>query len=176
MWLDSAGVARRAWHDCAERGYGLRDLAARFQITFCHHQAVEDARCAGLIVLRAIADTGIRLEDWVARVREPINGYPARIALPGCPDGPLFGEVIVFTGALSIDRGDAAKMAADAGCEVEAGVTRKTTILVIGMQDVRMLNGHEKSSKHRKAEKLIADGVSIRIISEPDFLHLVEGC
>lgn len=36
-----------------------------------------------------------------------------------------------------------------------------------------MLNGHEKSNKHRKAEELIAKGKPIRILTETDFLSMV---
>jgi DNA polymerase-3 subunit epsilon len=35
------------------------------------------------------------------------------------------------------------------------------------------LAGHDKSSKHRKAETLIANGHSIRILRETDFKQLV---
>jgi DNA polymerase-3 subunit epsilon len=53
-------------------------------------------------------------------------------------------------------------------------------MLVVGDQDVRKLAGHEKSSKHVKAEQLIAKGQSIRILGESDFLRivsrLVEAC
>jgi DNA polymerase-3 subunit epsilon len=52
-------------------------------------------------------------------------------------------------------------------------VTKKTTILVVGDQDVARLAGHEKSSKHRKAEQLVAEGQQIRIIRESDFKTLV---
>jgi DNA polymerase-3 subunit epsilon len=38
---------------------------------------------------------------------------------------------------------------------VTASVTRTTTLLIVGDQDIRQLAGHEKSNKHRKAEWLI---------------------
>lgn len=70
-------------------------------------------------------------------------------------------------------RHEAAELASRAGCETADGVTKHTTLLVVGDQDIRMLNGHEKSSKHRKAEELIAKGKPIRILTETDFLSLV---
>jgi DNA polymerase-3 subunit epsilon len=42
----------------------------------------------------------------------------------------------------------------------------------VGDIDVKRLAGHEKSSKHRKAEELMAKGFSIRIIRETDFREL----
>jgi DNA polymerase-3 subunit epsilon len=85
----------------------------------------------------------------------------------------LANEVVVFTGALSVSRGEAAALAAQAGSNVRESVSRETTILVVGDQDIRKLVGHEKSSKHRKAEALIQGGQSIRIVGQGDFLKLV---
>jgi DNA polymerase III subunit epsilon len=173
-WLDSARVARRAWPDhCGRRGYGLRSVADMLGLEFVHHVAVEDARIAGQIILCAIRDTGLSVENWCQRVERPISP----IAQAGNPEGPLFGYSVTFTGALSMVRADAARLAADAGCDVKNSVTHETTLLVVGDQDIRHLAGHEKSSKHRKAEELIRAGQVIRIICERDFLELaaVEG-
>jgi DNA polymerase-3 subunit epsilon len=95
------------------------------------------------------------------------------VARQGDGSGPLVGETIVFTGALQISREVAANEAALAGCDVADGVTKKTTILVVGDQDLRYTRGQEKSTKHRKAETMIASGAAIRIIGESDFLLLV---
>ena len=81
----------------------------------------------------------------------------------------LAGDVVVFTGALSITRIEAADLAAQAGCTVATTVSKATTVLVVGDQDVSRLGGHDKSSKHRKAEELIANGQPIRILGESDF-------
>ncbi|MNF07088.1 DNA polymerase III subunit epsilon [compost metagenome] len=89
-------------------------------------------------------------------------------------DGILAGNVVVFTGALSIPRRDASEMAAKGGCEVGAGVTKQTTLLVVGDQDISRLAGKDKSSKHVKAEELIAKGQKIRILGESDFQALLQ--
>ena len=47
-------------------------------------------------------------------------------------------------------------------------------MLVVGDQDIKKLAGHEKSSKHRKAEALILAGQSIRILRETDFKELTQ--
>ena len=64
-------------------------------------------------------------------------------------------------------------MAAEAGCNVVNGVSKKVTILVVGIQDESKLKGYEKSSKHRKVESLMERGVEIQILSESDFLELI---
>jgi DNA polymerase-3 subunit epsilon len=172
-WLDSARVARRTWAECAWSGYGLADVCRRIDYTFEHHNALEDAKAAGQVMLAAMQESGLDLQAMQKRVLQPIDPLSSRISRHGNPDGPLLGEVIVFTGALEIPRREAADLAASAGCDVAASVTGKTTLLVVGDMDVRKLAGHSKSSKHRKAEELAASGQPLRIIRETDFKKLV---
>lgn len=170
-WLDSARVARRAWPQFAQRGYGLANVAAHCGISFEHHDALEDARAAGLIVLKAIEHTGHDIETWLKQIRRSM-GQGEAIRRAGDGDGALLGEAVVFTGALQVPRSEAADRAAMAGADVLPGVTKKTTMLVVGDQDIAKLNGHDKSGKHLKAEALIAAGQQIRIIGETDFMVL----
>ena len=176
-WLDSARVVRRTWKDLAWKGYGLANVCERIGYDFKHHDALEDAKAAGYVLLAALRESQQDLEAWSSRVNQPINpeqsSSGAAIQRDGNPEGDLYGEVVVFTGALELPRTEAANFAASVGCQVASGVTRKTTILVVGDQDVARLAGHEKSSKHRKAEQLVADGHRLRIIRETDFRALV---
>lgn len=172
-WLDSARVVRRTWPIFSHSGYGLANVALKLGIQYRQHDAVEDARCAGEVLLRAIAETGLSIHQWLERVEQPMRPA-ARGASKASPEGPLYGEVLVFTGSLSVPRSEAADAVSAAGCQVDAGVTRRTTLLVVGDQDVRRLAGHTKSSKHRKAESLIAKGQKIRIISEGDVRRLLK--
>jgi DNA polymerase-3 subunit epsilon len=174
-WLDTARVVRRAWEVFQSSGYGLSNVAKELGISFEHHNAVEDARVAGEILLRAIDHTGTNLDEWVIRAYQPITTTAKSIiAREGNPYGALAGEVIVFTGALSIPRRQAAELAVNAGCNVASGVNKKTTLLIVGDQDISRLSGHSKSSKHRKAEGLISKGQNIRILGESDFLRLLD--
>lgn len=175
-WLDTARVARRAWTGHAG-GYGLHTLASSRGIAYRRHEAAEDARAAAEILMLAIADSGLGLFAWLERVRKPVNWDPSvrsidGISQDGNPEGPLHGEVIVFTGTLSIPRRMAAKRAADLGCDVRNTVNSTTTMLVVGLQDTERLSGYEKSSKHRMAEKLISAGANVVILDEDDFFSL----
>ena len=168
-WLDTARVVGRAWPEFSQRGYGLANVSKHFGIEFQHQDAKEDARAAGELLLRAVVATGLTVEQWLERATRPL--YPtdsAAITRDANADGPLFGEKLVFTGALSMLRREAADAASAAGCEVEAGVTKHTTVLVVGDQDIHRLSGHEKSSKYRKAEDLMKKGQQIRIIGDYD--------
>lgn len=61
-WLDSSMVARQVWSECSSKGYGLSDLAKKFNIPFEHHDALEDAKTAGYILLKALNESGIPLK------------------------------------------------------------------------------------------------------------------
>ena len=178
VWLDSARVARRTWEECAWSGYGLANVCEIIGYKFKHHDALEDAKASGQVLIKAIEKTGLNLEAWLKRVYQPIDpqnsSCGSAIQRDGNPDGELYGEVLVFTGALEIPRREAADVAASIGCTVASGVTKKTTLLVVGDQDVTKLAGKSKSSKHLKAEQLIAKGHRIRIIKESDFKELAK--
>lgn len=177
-WLDSARVARRAWEEVAWKGYGLYAICNRLGYQFKHHDALEDAKAAAHVLLAAIETSGLDLDSWLIRVRQPIDpsaaSSGAAIQRDGNPEGPLYGEIMVFTGALDIPRREAADLAASLGCNVASGVSKKVTMLVVGDQDVTRLAGHEKSLKHRKVEQLISKGAQIRIIRESDFKELAK--
>ena len=176
-WLDSAKVVRRTWSQFSSSGYGLSSVAAYLNIKFSHHDALEDARAAGEILVAALSESGIEVSEWLVRSNQRIGSRGRgsdKITREGNGEGPLFGEKVVFTGALVIPRREIADIAANAGCEVLAGVTKKTTLLVVGDQDVSKLAGHSKSSKHRKAEELIAKGRGIRILRESDLMAMLE--
>lgn len=169
-WLDSARVARRTWPQFAQRGYGLKSLADHCGVSFKHHDALHDARTAGIILARAVEHSGIALSEWLVRSVQSVSSQSVK--RQGDGDGALVGEFVVFTGALIVPRRVAADRAAEAGADVQPSVTKTTTLLVVGDQDIEKLAGKAKSSKHLKAEQLISCGQSIRIIGETDFLAL----
>ena len=178
-WLDSARIVRRAWPEqYSRRGYGLKNVADNLGIKFAHHDALEDARAAAQIVLQACATSSLTINGWLERVRHNIypgsgSGSSSSVSRTGDPEGNLYGETVVFTGRLGMVRREAADLAAVAGCNVRNAVTKNTTLLVVGLQNKAVLAGYDKSSKHRKAEELMAQGTDLRILSEDDFVDLV---
>jgi len=53
-WLDSARVVRRTWKELAWKGYGLANVCAKIGYEFKHHDALEDAKAAGFVLLAAL--------------------------------------------------------------------------------------------------------------------------
>jgi DNA polymerase-3 subunit epsilon len=171
-WLDATRVVRRAWPELSRRGYGLANITAKLGISFNHHDATEDARAAGEVLIKACEIAQCTVADWMHRATKPMAA-DMPIARKGNPEGPLCGEVIVFTGAMTMSRRQAASLAAEAGCIVATSVNRRTTALVVGNQDAQQFSGELKSAKHCRAEELIERGHPIRILGESAFLALI---
>lgn len=91
-------------------------------------------------------------------------------------DDPLRGHVVVVTGELEhfVDRAEAWEAIALHGATIGKGVTKKTTMLVVGGFDAHTLRpGATKSSKLLKAEELRRGGQRIEILSEKDLIALL---
>lgn len=87
---------------------------------------------------------------------------------------PIFGKVVVFTGALSsMSRLNAFQIVADLGATPQDSVTKKTNFLVIGKSDFAKSVKEGKTSKMKKAESLIAKGNDLAILSEDAFFDLI---
>ena len=62
-WLDSRHVARRTW--TSPDGYGLKVICGIIGHKFKHHDALEDAKAAGSLILAAGRETGLTLAAWL---------------------------------------------------------------------------------------------------------------
>ncbi|WP_259987430.1 exonuclease domain-containing protein [Sulfitobacter sp. S190] len=170
-WVDSVQIARKAWPELkGNGGHGLASLKTHLDLEFEHHDAEEDARAAAEVVLLAETVTG---EDFSELAKPSKQKYQTSVAVSGNQNGPLYGHVACFTGQLAMSRVEAATFAAGAGITIKTGVSKKVTLLIVGDQDISTLAGHDKSSKHRRAEELQREGHEIRILGETEFLKLV---
>lgn len=87
---------------------------------------------------------------------------------------PLYGKVCVFTGTLEkMVRKDAMQIVADLGGINGDNVTAKTNFLILGNNDRCKTIKDGKSSKQKKAEKLILSGKDLQIISENMFYDMI---
>lgn len=92
-----------------------------------------------------------------------------------CDDtNPFYGEVIVFTGALSaMTRLAAMQLVAMLGGIPEDSITKKTNYLVVGNVDFSASIKDGKSGKMKKAEAYALKGCDIHVLSESAFLDVV---
>lgn len=72
-WLDSVQVARRAWEGFSKRGFGLENLCRLLGYRYQRHDALGDAKAAGVVVLAAIDQTGVELHRWLQQVELPVG-------------------------------------------------------------------------------------------------------
>jgi DNA polymerase-3 subunit epsilon len=157
-WLDSVRVAKRAWPDLPS--HRLNVLSKFLGIRHRHHDALSDARAAGMVIVRAIEHTGIDLKGWLAPQRVPGGAAPKAAGA-----GPLKGDRIAIIGAAR--DGPLAQHLAKAGARIVAAVGTTTTKLVISNDQPfgRFVTAH---ADYRRAEDMRRAGSGIEIVAEDE--------
>ena len=184
QWVDATILVRRTCQRFSIKDYNLANVCKERNYNFTHHDALEDAKACGFITVTILRENSLSIHDWLEeseynRVhhqqrRVSNKSSPSNTTKTGNETGQYAGLNICFTGDLSISRTDIAEIAAKNGFNVKAGVSKKLNYLVVGSQDLTLLAGYEKSSKHRKAEELIQSGMDIEILVEKEFLTLIK--
>lgn len=179
---------------------GLAYCAAEFGVRVDrHHDAADDARVCAEVCIEAFKRGGcisaweffckydvpiycfsdVRIDESAdhrtAKVftRERLDYAALQASAVEDKNCPLCGKNVVFTGDLSISRGEAARLAADHGAIVKSSVSKKTDFLIVGKQDVSIVGDDGMSNKEEKAYALNADGASIVFLSETDFFNII---
>ena len=126
-------------------------------------EAIADAIIDGLAARTAMIDELLRY------VSVPDEEAPAAPDPDQAP-GPMAGRSFVFTGTLEgFDRKSAQTRVQALGGETPSGVSGSLSVLVVGAGKTA-----NKSSKQKKAEKYNEGGSSIEIISEQEFVTMME--
>lgn len=178
--------------------YKLKRLAKNLNIELDHHNALSDAQASGLILdyilsTNSFSDLDTFLKEFRydktgllgqrgfkrkkdSRYKENLIYQPTEEekALMN-PDHYFYGLYFCFTGKLErMTRKEANKAAALVGGIPEKRVTQHTNILVVGEQDWRVVGSDGLSSKMKKAQSLLEKGFDIEIMTENDFIKLLE--
>jgi DNA polymerase-3 subunit epsilon len=124
-WLDSVRVAKRAWPELPS--HRLNALSAQLGIAHRHHDALSDARAAGLVIVKAVEHTGLTLADWMRPPDRRKAGAPPKPQA----DGPLRGERVAILGEPR-DGGPAHRIAALVGRIVSSVGTTTTVLVIVG--------------------------------------------
>ncbi|VMF70904.1 Exonuclease [Streptococcus pneumoniae] len=130
--------------------YKLKRLAKNLNIELDHHNALSDARASGLILEYLLSTNSF--SDLTAFLKE------YRYNKTG-----LLGQY-----------GFKRKKGYQYKENPEKGVTKHTNILVVGEQDWRVVGTDGLSSKMKKAQTLLEKGQDIEIMTENDFIRLLE--
>lgn len=146
------------------------------------HNALNDCRACGAILAWLCQNN--RMDHALHSKGEraaALKEYLKKSASSVCPidpatvqrGGALDGKCVVFTGALSFSRADAAALAKAAGATVKTDVSKKVQYLIVGEQDEIIVGCNGLSGKEEKAAALNQKGAAIATISEQDFLELI---
>ena len=192
-------IARSAMPDAMS--WSLDVLADDFGIPLSHHDPLSDALAAGLLWLALpkrlstthadlLSSLGYRLgychldgyrpfSNAAASSSGSSKSFSVKDFTPNGepdPEGLLFSKRIVFTGTLeSMPRREAFQAAVDAGAKPSLSVSKRTDYLVTGVTDLRKVGETGRSSKHRRALALAAEGSPVEIIDEDQFICLLAG-
>ena len=143
-----------------------------------HHDPGADATAAALLVPHLATALGVSTLDELLALSQAAPGarkLTATLNPAADPGHHLYGQVIVFTGALStMTRQMAWDECAAVGALPEKNVTKRTNILVVGDLDPRRLvPGAELSERAEKAFRLRATGQDIEVLTEFEFIQEV---
>ncbi|KQY60225.1 hypothetical protein ASD11_12210 [Aeromicrobium sp. Root495] len=187
----------------ARRAFSLPSYRLPFVTEACgatleqHHDALADARAvvhivrglavlAGTLDLRELASLHLvrvgRMESGIySGSVSTASGSGSLVATEANadadPEGHLFGRVVVFTGALmSMTRQLAWDEVARSGGTPELNTTKRTNVLVLGdFNPANLRPGATYSGKARKAFELQDKGQDIELMTEEDFLRVLDG-
>lgn len=162
-----------------------------------HHDALADATAVATLVCTLAQTEGVdSLDELASRFNMRIGrmsegsyrsssgiysagsrSLTATVNPDADPDGYLYGRVVVFTGALaSMTRQIAWDAVTHAGGLPEANTTKRTNVLVLGdFNPASLRPGATLSGKAQKAFALQDKGQDIELMTEADFLQVLEG-
>lgn len=194
-------IAKRVWH---LPSYRLDIVTKEFDFNLRHHDVSSDALACTQIVLEACKKVeATSFDDLFQKLDfEPAKffaGYESRMHKKGMgkprgayPKGtkfedimpttdefdvnhPFYGKKLVFTGTLkTMARMDAWLLIKNLRGFCSNSVLSDTNFLVMGDQDFSRFADGKKSTKTKRVEELIKQGYDVEIISEEDFLRMVE--
>ncbi len=151
-----------------------------------HHHAEADAIAAGQIFVEMQRSTSPSELDALlgpARQAYSVRGVPQSDAVTGAQlverfgsSTALQGETVCFTGTLTRGkRSDMEELITHLGATPAKNVTKKTTLLVVGVPNPgTWREGSSASRKLEQASALREKGMPIRVLSEEDFFTLLE--
>jgi DNA ligase (NAD+) len=120
-------------------------------------------------LVAGLKDLASAIDDLLKVLR--VKDY--EIFRPSDQKSALFGKSIVFTGKMAhLDRKSAQSLVKRLGGIAPGAINSQSDYLVIGDEKSALRGESQKSTKQKEAEKLIAAGSKLRIISESEFLTL----
>lgn len=174
-FMDTMQFSRKLFPELEH--HRLSDLNKYLNLNNNEHRAISDCISTKYLydnIKKLMKEKKLEINDlWVGRRGIDIKSIvPDDIQID--EDNFFFNRHIVFTGKLEkMERKTAMKLVVNLGGILDNSVTRSTNYLILGDNNYNAVLRGEKSSKHKKAEKLKLEGQDIDIIDELTFYDLL---
>ena len=180
-YMDTMQFARKLYPNLTH--HRLSDLSEYLNLTNNEHRAIAD--CVTTMELyeamkTEMAQKGLDIRElWQVNSSGHIGidiGAITAITYDIDEDGFFYGRHVVFTGKLErMTRKEAMQIVVNMGGILDNRVNKNTNYLILGNNDYNAVLHGEKSSKHKKAEKLKLEGKDIDVIDEFTFYDIING-
>lgn len=179
-YMDTMQFARKLYPQLQH--HRLSDLVAHLELSNNEHRAMADS-IATFELYEAMKSTmheeGLEIGDlWTVKNGGHSKGIDINAITATTDDidedSFFYGRHVVFTGKLEkMLRKEAMQIVVNLGGVLDNSVTKKTNYLILGDNDYNAILRGEKSSKHKKAEKLKLEGQDIEILDELTFYDII---
>lgn len=173
-WLNTVRIFRKVYPELGY--YNLGAVLNYLKIKIDNQHRAEDDCIALLEAMKKTYSLGLDIPVMFIRQRKKIDlsSIEAENTDDMDPENELFGKNCVFTGKLEMmERAEAAQLVANVGGHTLNTLTKKTDYLIVGDVDYCSNVKNGKTSKQKKAESYILNGIDISIIDEKTFYDLV---
>ncbi len=179
-YMDTMQFARKVYPELEH--HRLSDLTKHLGLSNNEHRSTADCIATKELydaIKATMSEKGLRIEDlWAESKSHGGRGIDISAITPNTieidEDGFFYGKHVVFTGKLErMVRQDAMQIVVNLGGILDNSVCKQTNYLILGNNDYNAILKGEKSSKHRKAEKLKLEGQDIEIIDELTFYDIL---
>ncbi len=178
--MDTMQFARKVYPEL--KHHRLSDLAEYLGLTNNKHRSISDCITTKELydaVKSTMEERSLSIEDlWISSKHSGGKNIDISTIIPTSveidEEGFFYGKHVVFTGKLErMIRKDAMQIVVNLGGVLDKSVTAETNFLILGNNDYNAILKGEKSSKHKKAEKLKLKGQDIEIIDENTFYDIL---
>lgn len=180
-YIDTMRISRKLYKDWEH--HRLSDLIKNLSVEIGHaHRALDDAiatqKCYE--IMRDKVAEAIGEDVFIKSFSEKFDTY--KRSLEGITSetddidetNPIYGKVVVFTGALSsMGRKEALQIVANLGGIPSDSLTKKTNFLVVGNKEFVKSVKDGKTNKMKKADSYASDGLDIVTMSENSFFTYI---
>ncbi len=180
QYIDTMQFARKLFPELNH--HRLSDLTSYLNLTNNEHRSISDCISTKELydeIKNIMNLKGLEIKDLWVKSKHANKGidiksiHPTEVEID--EENLFYKKHVVFTGKLEkMLRKDAMQIVVNLGGILDNNVKKSTNYLILGDNDYNPILKGEKSSKHKKAEKLKLEGQDIEIIDELTFYDLLE--